>query len=117
MRRVVVTGMGAVSPLGANVDISWSRLLAGKSGIRRLSEDIVGDLPSKIGGVVPSLAEDPGRFGQDLYTRIPKVPDPKDGLPRDTPISTDHVTPAAPLGNSYVASHQEAYKVEADLHR
>ena len=66
MRRVVVTGMGAVSPLGANVDISWSRLLAGQSGIRRLGDDVVGDLPSKIGGVVPSVAEDPdGGFDPD----------------------------------------------------
>lgn len=60
MRRIVVTGMGAVSPLGANVDIAWSRLLAGQSGIRRLGDDVVGDLPSKIGGVVPSIAEDSG---------------------------------------------------------
>lgn len=66
MRRIVVTGMGAVSPLGANVDISWSRLLAGKSGIRRLGDDVVGDLPSKVGGVVPSLAEDTeGGFDPD----------------------------------------------------
>ncbi|AGB73987.1 MULTISPECIES: beta-ketoacyl-ACP synthase II [Rhizobium] len=66
MRRIVVTGMGAVSPLGANVDISWSRLLAGKSGIRRLGDDVVGDLPSKVGGVIPSLAEDPeGGFDPD----------------------------------------------------
>ncbi|TCU20374.1 beta-ketoacyl-ACP synthase II [Rhizobium sullae] len=66
MRRIVVTGMGAVSPLGANVGISWSRLLAGQSGIRRLGEDVVGDLPSKIGGVVPSIAEDPeGGFDPD----------------------------------------------------
>lgn len=66
MRRIVVTGMGAVSPLGANVGISWSRLLEGRSGIRRLADDVVGDLPSKIGGVVPSIAEDPeGGFDPD----------------------------------------------------
>lgn len=59
MRRVVVTGMGAVSPLGAGVEASWSRLLAGKSGIRLLPDEIVGDLPAKVGGVVPSLDEDP----------------------------------------------------------
>ncbi|WP_026187526.1 beta-ketoacyl-ACP synthase II [Ensifer sp. BR816] len=57
MRRVVVTGMGAVSPLGANVSSSWSRLLAGKSGIRRLPDEVVGDLPAKVGGVVPALEE------------------------------------------------------------
>ena len=59
MRRIVVTGMGAVTPLAANVEVSWSRLLAGRSGIRRLPDDVVGDLPAKIGGVVPSLEEDP----------------------------------------------------------
>lgn len=58
MRRVVVTGMGAVSPLGANVESSWTRLLAGRSGIRRLPDEIAGDLPAKIGGVVPSLEND-----------------------------------------------------------
>ena len=66
MRRIVVTGMGAVSPLGANVGISWSRLIAGQSGLRRLSDEIVADLPSKIGGVVPSIIEDPeGGFDPD----------------------------------------------------
>jgi len=51
--------MGAVTPLAANVEISWSRLLAGQSGIRKLSDQVVGDLPAKVGGVVPSVQEDP----------------------------------------------------------
>ncbi|ESY99836.1 beta-ketoacyl-ACP synthase II [Mesorhizobium sp. LNHC209A00] len=59
MRRIVVTGMGAVSPLGANAATSWSRLLAGRSGIRSLPDEMVGDLPAKIGGIVPSLEQDP----------------------------------------------------------
>ena len=54
MRRIVVTGLGAVTPLAAGVEASWSRLLAGRSGIRRLPDDVVGDLPAKVGGVVPS---------------------------------------------------------------
>jgi len=58
MRRIVVTGLGAVTPLAAGVELSWSRLLAGRSGIRRLSDGVVRDLPVKIGGVVPSLEED-----------------------------------------------------------
>ena len=53
-----VTGMGAVTPLAADVEASWSRLLASRSGIRRLPDDVVGDLPTKIGGVVPALEED-----------------------------------------------------------
>lgn len=59
MRQIVVTGTGAVTPLAAGAEASWSRLLAGRSGIRRLPDDVVGDLPAKIGGVVPSLEEDP----------------------------------------------------------
>src|SRR4051812_41624642 len=58
MRRIVVTGMGAVTPLAADVEASWSRLLAGRSGIRRLPDDVVGDLPAKVGGTVLSLEED-----------------------------------------------------------
>src|SRR5438552_17261787 len=59
MRRIVVTGLGAVTPLAACVEASWSRLLAGRSGIRRLPDDVVGDLLAKVGGAVPSLKEDP----------------------------------------------------------
>lgn len=59
MRWIVVTGLGAVTPLAAGVEASWVRLLAGRSGIRRLPDDVVGDLPAKIGGVIPSLEEDP----------------------------------------------------------
>jgi len=66
MRRIVVTGMGALSPLGASASLSWSGLLAGQSGIRRLADEVVADLPSKIGGVVPSIVEDPeGGFDPD----------------------------------------------------
>ncbi|MBZ9841019.1 beta-ketoacyl-ACP synthase II [Mesorhizobium sp. CA5] len=59
MRRIVITGMGAVTPLAANIEASWSRLLAGRSSIRRLPEDMVETLPTKIGGTVLSLEEDP----------------------------------------------------------
>lgn len=57
-RRVVVTGMGLVSPLGSGVEAVWARLLAGRSGIRNLPDEVVADLPAKVGGSVPTLAED-----------------------------------------------------------
>lgn len=57
-RRVVVTGMGLVSPLGSNVEAVWERLLAGQSGLRILPDEVVADLPARVGGVVPTLAED-----------------------------------------------------------
>src|SRR5579862_2128624 len=56
--KVVVTGMGIVSPLGVGVDKVWARLVAGKSGLRRLPEEMVPDLATKVGGVVPTIAED-----------------------------------------------------------
>jgi 3-oxoacyl-[acyl-carrier-protein] synthase II len=58
MRRIVVTGYGIVSPLGCGADLVWKRLLAGRSGIRRLSDNLVPDVPAKIAGVVPTIAED-----------------------------------------------------------
>lgn len=57
--RIVITGMGIVSPLGCGVEHVWQQLLAGKSGLRRLGDDIVSELPVKVGGPVPSIDEDP----------------------------------------------------------
>ncbi|TKI06544.1 beta-ketoacyl-ACP synthase II [Martelella alba] len=56
--RIVITGMGAVSPLGCGVEVNWSRLLAGRSGIVALPDDIVEGLPVKIGGRVPDWRDD-----------------------------------------------------------
>ncbi|WP_426610737.1 beta-ketoacyl-ACP synthase II [Bradyrhizobium sp. McL0616] len=57
MRRIVVTGMGAVSPLGCGVELSWRRLLAGQSGLRPLPEWSQA-LPARVGGLVPEKAAD-----------------------------------------------------------
>lgn len=70
-RRIVVTGMGAISPLGCGVEGNWSRLLAGQSGIRALSDNVVGDLPAKACGVVPDIVEDP-EFGFDPDRAAPR---------------------------------------------
>jgi len=58
MRRIVITGMGTVNPLAAGVEATWSRLLLGQSGIRRLPDEMVSDLGAKIGGTVPDRKDD-----------------------------------------------------------
>lgn len=58
VERIVVTGMGVVSPLGTGVEPVWARLLAGRSGLRALADEVVEGLAARVGGVVPSLAED-----------------------------------------------------------
>lgn len=64
--RIVVTGMGVVSPLGTGVETVWQRLLAGRSGLRVLPDEVVEGLAARVGGVVPTLAEDAeGGFDAD----------------------------------------------------
>lgn len=50
--RVVVTGLGTTSPVGGDVDSTWQALLSGTSGIARLTDEWVDDLPVHIGGRV-----------------------------------------------------------------
>ncbi|HUI22084.1 MAG TPA: beta-ketoacyl-ACP synthase II [Methylocella sp.] len=66
MRRVVVTGLGMVSPLGSGVDTSWGRLLASQSGARRIEGFDVSDLPCKIAMPIPRGGGD-GDFNPDLW--------------------------------------------------
>ena len=65
MRRVAVTGLGAVTPLGVGVDLNWRRLLAGESGISAIESFDVSDLPCKIGGMVSPGQTKDGEFNVD----------------------------------------------------
>jgi len=53
LRRVVVTGMGMVTPLGSGVDHNWSRITAGESGISKIENFDVSDITCRIAGQVP----------------------------------------------------------------
>jgi len=57
-QRVVVTGMGLVTPLGCGVDVVWQRLNSGASGLRRLPEEFCSGLDAQVGAMVPTLQED-----------------------------------------------------------
>jgi 3-oxoacyl-[acyl-carrier-protein] synthase II len=67
MRRVVVTGMGLVTPLGNGVKVNWERLIAGKSGVRAIQNFDVSDLPARIAGQVPPGDTATGGFNADDY--------------------------------------------------
>jgi len=67
MRRVVITGLGLVSPLAGNVQQSWSRLLAGKSGVMRVRDFEVDDLPAQIAARIPFGDGTDGTFNPDLH--------------------------------------------------
>ncbi|OAF02644.1 beta-ketoacyl-[acyl-carrier-protein] synthase II [Bradyrhizobium centrolobii] len=71
MRRIVVTGMGAVSPLACGVELSWRRLLAGHSGLRALPEWSQ-PLPARIAGLVPDKAEDTEGGFDPAQAAVPK---------------------------------------------
>ncbi len=67
MRRVVVTGMGIVSPLGVGAENVWNRLLKSESGIRGVQSCDVTDLPCKVAGEVPRGDTASGKFNADDY--------------------------------------------------
>jgi 3-oxoacyl-[acyl-carrier-protein] synthase II len=65
MRRVVVTGMGLVTPLGIGLERVWRRLLAGESGIGAIQSFDVSDLPSRVAAQVPRGDRSSGLFNAD----------------------------------------------------
>ncbi len=78
MKRVVVTGLGLVSPLGCGVDATWERLVAGRSGIGAIQSFDVADLPAKIAAQVPRGETAEGYFNADDWVS------PKDQRRMDT---------------------------------
>jgi 3-oxoacyl-[acyl-carrier-protein] synthase II len=71
MRRVVVTGLGLVTPLASGVEETWSAIKEGKSGLRRIQSFDLTDIPAQVAGEVPRGTEK-GQFNADDYL------DPKD---------------------------------------
>ncbi|WP_029074160.1 beta-ketoacyl-ACP synthase II [Kaistia adipata] len=72
MRRVVVTGMGMVTPLGCGVDANWANILASKSGAQKVTSFQVDDLPAQIACLIPHGDKADGKYNPDDWM------DPKD---------------------------------------
>ena len=64
-RRVVITGVGLVTPLGGDADTTWRRLLEGESGIATIDTFKVDDLPCRVAAMVPRGATSEGKFNPD----------------------------------------------------
>ncbi|MBR4315921.1 MAG: hypothetical protein IKP65_02990, partial [Alphaproteobacteria bacterium] len=69
MKKVVITGMGIVSPVGTGIDYAWKNLLAGKSGIRKVTEFDVSDIAAQIAGV-PVCGTNPGEYNPDAVIDV-----------------------------------------------
>ncbi len=130
MRRVVVTGMGMVSPLGVGVEKNWADLTAGKSGIRKITRFDVSDITSQIAGLVPHLSEGAADgFNPDLA--IP----PKDHKKMDifilygiaaadeaiadsgwSPTSTEDLERTGVMIGSGIGGLQSVYETSITLH-
>jgi 3-oxoacyl-[acyl-carrier-protein] synthase II len=71
MRRVVITGIGVISPIGIGAKTFWDNLLAGKVGIRRIAQFDPAGLPSQIAGEVPAFKI--GDYVPKSYRKATKV--------------------------------------------
>lgn len=67
MRRVVVTGMGMVTPLACGVEATWERLIKAESGARQIDTFDVSDIPCKIAGMVPYGDGSNGSYNPDQW--------------------------------------------------
>src|ERR1700722_2641435 len=67
MRRVVVTGLGMVSPLGCSVEPTWKRILNSESGAKKIDTFDVSDLTSQIACVIPRGDGTDGTFNPNQW--------------------------------------------------
>ena len=70
LRRVVVTGMGIVSPLGCGIETTWSNILASKSGARRIDDFEVDDIACQVACRVPLGSYADGKFNPDDWMDV-----------------------------------------------
>jgi len=70
LRRVVVTGMGIVSPLGCGIESTWSNILAGKSGAKRIDDFQVDDIACQIANRIPLGDYADGKFNPDEWMDV-----------------------------------------------
>jgi len=65
MKKIVITGMGIVCPVGCGLDFAWKNLLNGKSGVRKITDFDTSEVASQIAGM-PHRGTEPGDFNPDI---------------------------------------------------
>lgn len=100
MRRVVVTGMGMVTPLGSGVDHNWKAITEGKSGIGRITHFDASEISSQIAGMVPR-GTNSGEFNVDAAV-----------APKDQKKIDDFILYAIGAANEAIAD--SGWKAETD---
>ena len=70
MRRVAVTGIGLLTSIGNNKEITWNNLVNCKSGIKKIHQFDVSNLPSKIAGFINNNPEDINYFNESSYLEL-----------------------------------------------
>ncbi len=70
MRRVVVTGMGLLTSIGNNKEITWKNLINSKSGIKKIKHFDISNLPAKIAGYINNDPEEEYYFNESSYLEL-----------------------------------------------
>lgn len=69
MKRVVITGMGIVSPVGTGIEYAWKNIVNGVSGVRKIDTFDASDLASQIAGL-PVVGTEPGQYNPDMVVDV-----------------------------------------------
>lgn len=107
MRRVVVTGLGTVNPLGVSLEESWGNILRGKSGASRITDFDVSDLSCQIACFLP---RGENGFNADLWI------EPKDQKRNDTFIIYGIAAASMALQDSGYAAETEEQQFRSGVH-
>ena len=73
MKRVAITGVGAVTPLGNNIDTTWKNLIRGQSGISSITKFDASGLPSRIAGELSDFRPENFLLRKDILRLDPFV--------------------------------------------
>jgi len=115
MRRVVITGIGLITPLASGREATWERLLAGRSGANKIEHFKVDDLPCRIGCLVPRVDGRGGGAGDEHAFNPDKAMSPKEQRRVDDFILYGMAAADEAIADSGFPREDEADKIRAGV--